>query len=1076
MDTFLFPHLTLTRFTLPVAGQLRMLCTVTLGFRLGLREEDAVLPIPPEDVWPVVLTSLDEGQSPDLGMPKPVAEWLMAGCACAPAGTQTIGLPVDVRVGDLTRSFFVAGDRVNDGLSVPKPEPFTHMPLSWKRTFGGVAHPENPFGVGMTENGATSHMWPNITDAACAAFSANAAPPPACPGPRAFTQARMTSPGTYDAHWLQTRWPGVPDDFDWSFYNQSQPVQRRTSPFTGLETVRVTNMHPDHAVIQSRLPGQRLRIFADYAPDTPSGQTAQAAQEWLEFPAQLDTVWLFPNALMGLLFWHFSLPTPDERGSTIRELVAALEPADAPVPALTLINTVKPQPEAAIEEPVLRPPAVEPVALSALAVPVVSLPELPELPAFPDIPDVPEQPDIPISLDKAVDEHIEGTLREVDAMLPEINAVLAEKGLPPIHADDVKQQVLLQKEALKANIDAIPPALRAEMENVSVVPPEIAELNANNALLDACASIGFSPKQAQNLLTAVSITPPAAELFPNRAAYEEAVQLFVTRFGELTEAPESVTAQMQQLFMLDGLEGEELNKVFPGINDDAPLEAIIAKRLPPEEAASVLRILHAPVPEGVDDASILEYMQNIEKAADMPEGLATDMYVSQIAELRSTTYSQFLAPFLEECAQTFPHEAPALSRLTALAATAVTRASKPLFDLQTLAREAGVYDPALLIELHKIDPLPITPPVLPIETPETAEPLPKVEADIKKAAEVIEEPVLWNPPHDAATLLQALREQRDLIGLDLAGLDLTGLDLRELPGADLSGLMLNNVNLTDAHLDGVNLAFAQLTGAMLIGTSLVGTHCTGCSFAGAHLHATSLTDAVCAQADFTGTCFIGTHLHGVDCTDAIFDHAVFTDSTLTGVHASGARFYATHAEATDFSDALLSGASFENAALSGATFKRATLQRATFESCTLTGAVFEQASMINVRVYHCDAGKTDFRQADLSRSGWLNTRADASLFQLGTASEAVFEECSFTHSVFSGVSARKARWLACDLYNADMRRLDLFEGALRECRVGNADLAGANLYGADLYRLGINSNTRLLGADLTATCCLPGGL
>ncbi|MBR5051240.1 MAG: DUF2169 domain-containing protein, partial [Desulfovibrio sp.] len=103
MHIFAYPNLLVLTSTLSVQGQLRRLFTASLSFSLKPGEEGLVLP--EQDGWAACLASLEEGLSPDLGVPKPQAEWLMAGSACAPRGTRTAGLPVEVSVGSLKRSF-----------------------------------------------------------------------------------------------------------------------------------------------------------------------------------------------------------------------------------------------------------------------------------------------------------------------------------------------------------------------------------------------------------------------------------------------------------------------------------------------------------------------------------------------------------------------------------------------------------------------------------------------------------------------------------------------------------------------------------------------------------------------------------------------------------------------------------------------------------------------------------------------------------------------------------------------------------------------------------------------------------
>ena len=65
------------------------------------------------------------------------------------------------------------------------------------------------------------------------------------------------------------------------------------------------------------------------------------------------------------------------------------------------------------------------------------------------------------------------------------------------------------------------------------------------------------------------------------------------------------------------------------------------------------------------------------------------------------------------------------------------------------------------------------------------------------------------------TLLEALKNNADLSGVNLSGVNLSGADLSgaDLSGADLSGADLSGVNLSGVNLSGADLSYADLSGA-----------------------------------------------------------------------------------------------------------------------------------------------------------------------------------------------------------------------------------------------------------------------
>lgn len=66
-------------------------------------------------------------------------------------------LACSVSVGPLQRSFRVVGDRVwqrtPEGLVPSRPQPFTEMPVTWERAFGGVAGEQRPPSVQSRRQG-----------------------------------------------------------------------------------------------------------------------------------------------------------------------------------------------------------------------------------------------------------------------------------------------------------------------------------------------------------------------------------------------------------------------------------------------------------------------------------------------------------------------------------------------------------------------------------------------------------------------------------------------------------------------------------------------------------------------------------------------------------------------------------------------------------------------------------------------------------------------------------------------------------------------------------------------------------
>lgn len=1065
MQTYLHPALSLSQRALPVSGRLRMALTVSLGFALCAPRGEQLLPA--GEAWAAAMSALAPGDVIDMGVPKFRSEWLMAGSACTPRGTLARGLPVGVRLGGLSRDFLVSGECEDDGVTAPSPRPFERMPLVWANAYGGPEHPENPQGRGMIpEEGRIS--LPTL-------MGRDEPLRPACPGPRLAPIAG----GTYDLKWLQTRWPGVPDDFDWAAYNLAQPEQRQETPFTCLEALRITNMHPDRPLMEGGLPGVRLRLFLDYG--------TQDREDWREVEADLDTVWLFPNDGTGMLFWHAVAPTADERGLDIARIAASLEPADAerrPAPTCILecLAAEEPQPEPAPETPPAEPekaPEETPtppdiplpdIALAAApGIPSVSVPGgLPDIPEPPEMPEAPQKPlwDFSSPEDRMM----------VASAVSEVNALLQERGLPPLDQADVFAQLDKQSDTLD---------LLAKSAQEEPPSPEAMLVQA-----------GLSPEDARSILELAALEPPLPEQFPSKEAYESALAGFMGRYAELSGAsPEQQAQLLSGLRFMDdpGAAEDLLPKDVGGVSAEMLQEAGFS----PEDAANWFKALSIPAPETGSDADILSYLHAFESATGLPEGLMTGQMLSTFGIIRKNLYaSEETVKAVRALAEGSPADAEGLDSLASLleslsaeegedavknAAGMGPDAGGGLFDLSLLAQKCGVFGPAALAALTAMDPMPMRFPAPEAEAAESlpedapAEPGKAPEPEAKPEKAPLPEPAPMPEVTDKASFINALREGVDLTGYDLSGLDLSGLRLSEhgLAGADLSGLILDGANLSEADLSGCSLASAQLSGAFLAGTSLARASLAGANLAGSCLNGTDLADADCSGTDFTGASLNSVFLRGAVCAGAVFDRAVLHGNDYRGCVLRGA----------GFNDARLSGEILEHVDLDEAAFSRAelagtrlygTLRSATFEGCLMERADLSGSSLLGARLYDSDLTGARLCDADCSGSNWLRVRAARADLRNAVFTNATLEECVMPELRAACLSARGCLWLSCDLRLASFPRLDLFRGALRGCRLGGADLSGASLFEADLYLSEFTDKTSLLGADLTRTCLTRG--
>ncbi len=266
---------------------------------------------------------------------KPKADLLLAGHCHTPGEEPLQSCPVLFRVGQVERLLGIFGDRHWQkkvlGL-VPvrsDPEPFTSMPLTYDRAFGGNGYAANPIGMGASpselENGETVHRLPNIEDPHDLITATGSKPQPAGYGPVPKEWAlRSGKLGTYRKDYLQTRWPWFPEDFDPSYWNAAPP-EMQVEFLKGDETVFLQNLVAGKPEYSTQLPGLRVRCFVHRTP-TPENEIEGTE----EVPMVLDTLHVDADAMTMCLVWRGHTAVTDEEHAEISHVLIGSEPADQP--------------------------------------------------------------------------------------------------------------------------------------------------------------------------------------------------------------------------------------------------------------------------------------------------------------------------------------------------------------------------------------------------------------------------------------------------------------------------------------------------------------------------------------------------------------------------------------------------------------------------------------------------------------------------------------------------------------------------------------------------------------------------
>jgi hypothetical protein len=249
----------------------------------------------------------------------PRCDVLLTGNACALGGEQVTGLAVRLAVcrdqDILDKTIHVYGDRKAAGAD---PAPFRMIPIVYERAYGGLGVPNNPLGTGLGGEGNP----PNLIDPVDPAV-------PACFGPISRTwPIRKRLLGKTDRKTLDQPIAEIPPEFDWNYF-QSAPPDQQIDYLRGDEWVVLEGLHPEHAGVQSRLPGARALARVYGLADGGEGHRITLVADTLSIDA---------DDLFCSVVWRSSFALPNEAALAALHIDVGVEvagmPLDWPVYAL----------------------------------------------------------------------------------------------------------------------------------------------------------------------------------------------------------------------------------------------------------------------------------------------------------------------------------------------------------------------------------------------------------------------------------------------------------------------------------------------------------------------------------------------------------------------------------------------------------------------------------------------------------------------------------------------------------------------------------------------------------------------
>ncbi|MEM9693685.1 MAG: DUF2169 domain-containing protein, partial [Myxococcota bacterium] len=241
---------------------------------------------------------------------KPHVDVTLSGHAYPPPGTEAVpATQVEMVVGSLTARLTAVGDRHWAASGKPSPPtPFSRLPLTWSRAFGGPEHGVNPYGRGY---GSSSGVLPNLERIEEPIHSRGAEPTPVCFAPlhRAGPLRAQYLDNQYGPDWVAHRWPYLPDDFDWRYFQHALPALQLRE-LRGDERFALSGVAADRETIVGRLPAQAVFAYA----------VARDTGALTPIELKLDTLHFEPDAACFSLTWRGSLRVTDEPAPEIERL------------------------------------------------------------------------------------------------------------------------------------------------------------------------------------------------------------------------------------------------------------------------------------------------------------------------------------------------------------------------------------------------------------------------------------------------------------------------------------------------------------------------------------------------------------------------------------------------------------------------------------------------------------------------------------------------------------------------------------------------------------------------------------
>ncbi|NJO16600.1 MAG: DUF2169 domain-containing protein [Thioploca sp.] len=244
---------------------------------------------------------------------KPKTDIHINAIAHAPEGKPLPQWNVAVKVGKIQKQLLVMGPRYwyqERGWRLTEPQPCLQVPIRYEQAYGGIyqqaVYQENPVGLGYIPSKtvemttSTPLPAPQIMSPDEPITEWGKIYKPEGLGPLAPAwQPRVAYAGTFNAVWEKTRWPDLPEDFRFDFYNSAHPDLIYPGFVEGDETIELRNLSATER-LQFKLPGFTLGLLVRWE----DGEIAP-------MPVRLDTIHIEVPEMRVYLTWRGIFPVEE---------------------------------------------------------------------------------------------------------------------------------------------------------------------------------------------------------------------------------------------------------------------------------------------------------------------------------------------------------------------------------------------------------------------------------------------------------------------------------------------------------------------------------------------------------------------------------------------------------------------------------------------------------------------------------------------------------------------------------------------------------------------------------------------